>query len=56
MRKDGEMIDHVEDSNWDRIKDKLKTQKVPVLMIEWSDQVRGVQASQIQDISGDYSV
>ena len=54
--RDGRMADHVEEMNWENAIDDLRSQKVPLLMVEGSDQDKGVLACQVQNLSGEYYV
>ena len=46
-------VDLILESEWERIKDELRREKVPLLMIEGSDTYKVIQAARIQDMLGE---
>ena len=46
-------VDLIMDSKWERIKDELRQEKIPLLMIEGSDMDKAIQAARIQDMLGE---
>ena len=46
-------VDLIMDSEWERIKDELRQEKIPLLMIEGSDMDKAIQAARIQDMLGE---
>ena len=46
-------VDTIMDSEWERIKDELRQEKIPLLMIEGSSMDKAIQAARIQDMMGE---
>ena len=46
-------VDLILESEWERIKDELRQEKIPLLMLEGSDLDRAIQAARIQDMLGE---
>ena len=49
-------VDLILESEWEGIKDELRQEKIPLLMIEGSDMDKAIQAARIQDMLGEYYV
>ena len=48
-----EMEDSIIESEWEGVKDELRQEKIPLLMIEGSDMDKAIQAARIQDMLGE---
>ena len=46
-------VDSIMESEWERTKDELRQEKIPLLMIEGSDIDKAIQAARIQDMLGE---
>ena len=46
-------VDLILESEWEGIKDELRQEKIPLLMIEGSDMDKAIQAARIQDMLGE---
>ena len=46
-------VDSIMESEWERAKDELRQEKIPLLMIEGSDMDKAIQAARIQDMLGE---
>ena len=49
-------LDAINEGEWEGVKDAIRQEKIPLLMIEGSNQDRGIQTCRIQDMVGEYYV
>ncbi len=49
-------IDEIHEEEWEDRKEKMREEKIPLLMIEGANQQRGIEACRIQDMVGEYYV
>ena len=49
-------VDIILESEWEGVKDELRQEKIPLLMIEGSDMDKAIQAARIQDMIGEYYI
>ena len=49
-------VDVIHESEWEDVKDKMRQEKIPLLLLEGENQDKAIQACRIQDMLGEYYV